>query len=129
MGPPPALKPTLDPELIDALPIELFFGQLPARLDVQKSGDVEAALAIELGPEPVRRVFVTVRRGVAEIAYDEPIPGTPTPVATLRVSAATWKRLALGLDSPLAAIAGGRLSIDGSGLDVKAFLDRFNRSL
>jgi len=132
-GEPERFRPVVDDALLAAIPVEVFFAAMAARLRLEEAGEVHEALAIELregGEEAeARRVWITVRRGVVEVAHGEALPGTPAPVAVVKTDAMTWKRLALQVESPAGAIAGGRLEIEGSALAVKGFLDRFDRGI
>ncbi len=115
-----------DDEALAPIPLELFFRTMATRLDA------DAALAVHESAQwrftdTGERFVVTIRRGVAEVVAGEPLPGTPAPVATLTTRSLTWKKLALKLENPAAALAGGELSVDGSWLDFLGFVRRFQR--
>lgn len=131
-GEPERIRPVVDDALLEAIPVEVFFAAMSTRLRLEGAAEVHEALAIELREgegEAARRVWITVRRGVVEVAHGEALPGTPTPLAVVKTDAMTWKKLALQVESPAGAIAGGRLEIEGSALAVKGFLDRFERGV
>ena len=73
------------------------------------------------------RFVVTVRQGVAELVAGEALPGGPPPLARVLTDGPTWRRLALGIDRPLVALAEGRLRIDGDPAGFVAFLSRFEQ--
>ncbi len=115
-----------DDEALAPIPLELFFRTMATRLDGAGSLDVHES-AVWRFSDTGERFVVTVRRGIAEIAAGEPLPGTPAPVATLTTDSLTWKKLALELENPALALASGKLSVDGSWLDFLAFVRRFQR--
>lgn len=123
-GPEPLPPPVLDEAMVASLPIETFFEALPARLFPEQAMDVTASVVVDLEGD---RWVITVRRGIAEVVRGTPLPGTPEPLATAKTTARTWKRIALGLDSPAGAVAGGDLDIEGGVLTFKGFMDRFRK--
>lgn len=124
-----AAKP-IDPELSDELlrevPVGLFFAAMPTRLKLELAGDVDECLKLEL-TDTGASLWISVRRGVVEVARGRPYPGTPEPFATLTTDSLTWKRIALQLDTAGGAVTSGRLKIDGPLGRVQAFFDRFDR--
>ncbi|MGH7856295.1 MAG: hypothetical protein ACREQY_03125, partial [Candidatus Binatia bacterium] len=76
-------------------------------------------------PEARQNFFVTVRRGVAELAEGEPLPGTPEPLAVAEVDPLAWRRIALDLESPARAVAAGRLKVSGDRIGFLRFTGRF----
>jgi alkyl sulfatase BDS1-like metallo-beta-lactamase superfamily hydrolase len=127
-GPETPHRPSVDDTLLRSIPIRVFFEAMPSRLKPEEAIDVVETLEVFVTDEN-QRYFLTVRRGVGELAIGTPLPGTPKPVATVETDALTWKRTALNLDSPAASIASGRLKVKGSVLDLKRFTDRFERGL
>lgn len=127
-GPAPTITPTLSDEFLREIPISLFFDAMPVRLKLELAGDVDETLRLNL-TDLDRSVWISVRRGVAEVAWDQPFPGTPEPFATLSTDSLTWKRIALRLDTAGAAVTGGRLQIDGPLGRVSEFFDRFDRGI
>jgi len=74
------------------------------------------------------RIFLTVRNGVAEVALNASIPGTPEPSAIVQVDSMTWKRVALGMESPLAALTSGRMKVEKL-MAFKTFMGRFRKGV
>lgn len=127
-GPTPIDPPPLSDEFLRSIPIELFFAAMPARLRLDAAGGVHETLLVELR-DLDRRAWVTLRHGVVEVAWDQPFPGTPEPIATLRTDAITWKRIALQLDTAGQAVLGGKLDVEGGLGEVQRFFDRFDRGV
>lgn len=127
-GEAPRVRARIDDALLAAIPVEVFFEAMPARLRLDEAAEVHESLAVRLTDIGLQ-VVITVRRGVVEVVYGEALPGTPSPVATMITDAFTWKRLALRLMTPAAALTGGALKIDGDALATRRFLDRFDRGL
>jgi len=122
----PLGTPTYGDAFLAGLPLDLVFSVLPAKLRPEEALDVHEAVVFHFGDVDETWV-VTVRRGVAEVVRGAPLPGTPEPVATVHTDAGTWRRLALDLEKPLAAIAAGRLRVDGDLLAFRRFMGRFER--
>lgn len=120
--------PAPDPALLDALPIANFFEVMATRLDPGLTKDVLESVRFDF-TDTGERFTVTIRHGIAEVIAGEPLPGTPDSLARVTTTTATWRRLATGLDSPLPAIAAGRLEIAGDSLGFRRFSERFVRGL
>jgi alkyl sulfatase BDS1-like metallo-beta-lactamase superfamily hydrolase len=101
---------------------------MTSRLIPTKSGGVFERLTLEF-TDSGRRFHITVRNGVAELKEGAPLPGSPEPVATLKLNEMTWRKLALKMQSPALAVASGDLKIDGSLTGLLAFLGRFDQEL
>jgi alkyl sulfatase BDS1-like metallo-beta-lactamase superfamily hydrolase len=127
-GPAATITPNLSDEFLREIPVALFFEAMPTRLKLEQAGEIDETLRLEL-EDLERSVWISVRRGVVEVAWDQPFPGTPEPFATLKTDSLTWKRIALRLDTAGAAVTGGRLQIDGPLGRVSEFFDRFDRGL
>ena len=127
-GPAATITPNLSDEFLREIPVALFFEAMPTRLKLEQAGEVEETLRLDLD-DLDRSVWISVRRGVVEVAWDQPFPGTPEPFATLTTDSLTWKRIALRLDTAGAAVTGGRLQIDGPLARVSEFFDRFDRGV
>jgi len=123
----PELVRRVDPAIADSLPVRAFFEQMPSRLIVARA-DVHESLEININ-EPPAQYVITIRHGVAELVHGGALPGTPTPIGKIDTDAATWKRLALGLEQPAIALATGKLKLEGDLIAIKRFLDRFSRAL
>jgi alkyl sulfatase BDS1-like metallo-beta-lactamase superfamily hydrolase len=126
-GPAQPDPPPLTDELLHEIPVELFFEAMPNRLKLELAGDVDECLKLVL-TDIERTLWISVRRGVVEVAWDHAFPGTPEPLGTLTTDSATWKRIALQLDTAGAAVLSGKLAIDGPLPKVQAFFDRFDRA-
>lgn len=125
-GPPEPVDPELSDEFLREIPVGLFFEAMPTRLKLELAGDVDECLKLEL-TDTGTSLWISVRRGVVEVARDRPFPGTPEPFATLTTDSLSWKRIALQLDTAGGAVTSGRLKIDGPLARVQAFFDRFDR--
>ena len=121
-----SIAPPLSDELLREIPVELFFEAMPNRLKLELAGEVDECLKLVL-TDIERTLWISVRRGVVEVAWDRAFPGTPEPLATLTTESLTWKRIALQLDTAGGAVISGKLSIDGPLPRVQAFFDRFDR--
>jgi alkyl sulfatase BDS1-like metallo-beta-lactamase superfamily hydrolase len=116
--------PKLDENVVANIPLEAIFTIMATRLDAQKAMDVHETVYYVF-PDEKRRFIVTVRRGIAEVVEGEPLPGTPEPVATLRVDALTYRQMAAKVMSPVAALASGKLKVEGSWFKFLVFNGRF----
>lgn len=117
-----SLKPKLDEGLLASVPLTVVFRRMAVALNVEDALDVHESLSFEF-PDLGQTVVLTIRRGVAEVAYGEPLPGTPAPVATVRVDSMLWKRITLKDISVPGALASGRLTVDGSWIAAARFLN------
>ncbi|MEZ4319954.1 MAG: alkyl sulfatase dimerization domain-containing protein [Myxococcota bacterium] len=123
----PLGEPILAEAFVEGLPIRQVLESTVARLRPGAALDVHESVVLAFTDhEPAT---LTVRRGVLEVVWGTPLPGTPAPLATATVSTRTWKDLALQRRSAAAALADGSLSIEGSALGFKAFMDRFQTGL
>jgi alkyl sulfatase BDS1-like metallo-beta-lactamase superfamily hydrolase len=120
-------EPQPDDALVEAIPLELIFEVLPARLIAERAADVHETVVFRLGDEAP--FVVTVRNLVVEVVRAEPLPGTPEPVATVTADASTWRRLVLRRTTPVAAVASGALQIEGNPVAFYRFMDRFRQGL
>ena len=121
---PPTLKPGQD--VAARVPLSVLFSQMAVRLEPEKAMDVHEAVRF-IFPDENNSYTVTVRRGLAEVVQGDPLPGTPDPVATLVTDTGTFRLMALRLLNPLAAIAGRKAEIRGSGLGFLQFMSRFRQ--
>ena len=115
--------------MLDSVPIGQFFAIMVTRLIPELATDTHECVRFEFS-DTSETFFVTVRRGVAEVvARDTPLPGTPTPLATVHTTTGVWRRLATDMTSPVATLASGELQIDGDSVGFQAFTNRFRRGL
>lgn len=120
--------PGLRDDFIDGIPTALLFEVMATRLRPDQALEVHETVRFILD-DTGETWQVTVRRGVAEVVAGEPLPGTPAPVATVRTTAATWRRVALGQEDPVSAVAARRIQLEGDSMALHRFLGRFDRSL
>lgn len=113
----------LDDPLLAALPISLFFELMPSRLRARSALDVNEAVRF-LFTDSGEELFVTVRRGIAEISAAA-LPSTPAPIASVSTPSLVWKKLATGRINALQAFEQG-LRVDGKVAFVR-FIDRFEK--
>lgn len=128
-GAPPVPPPRPDEVLLRDLPLRTFFqGMAPLVRPATPADPPEESVAFALTEEggAGARFTVTIRRGVAEVIEGPPLPGTPPPLATVKASGMTWRRLALRLSAPLGALVGGDLQVEGSLAGLRRFLARFD---
>lgn len=98
----------LDDVFVDQLPIGVIFEVMPSRLRPGAAANVHESITLVL--TDLETVFhLTVRRGVLEVIEGEALPGTPVASCVLTTTAATWKRMTLGVLSPLDALNDGAL--------------------
>ena len=115
----------LQPALVRAIPLEQIMRSLAVRLDPAKAAGVHECLVFAF-PDEKKRFHLTVRHGVCEVARDEPLPGTPEPVATITMDSQDYRKMALKIEGPLSLFARGRISVEGGWLDALSFLRRFS---
>lgn len=120
-------RPVPNPELVQAIPLDVIFEVMATRLVPERAVDVLESIRFELTDEAP--ATLTLRNGVLEVVRGEPLPGTPAPAATVHTSAATWRMLATDTMSPLDAIASGELRVEGEVAGLLRFLQRFRRGL
>lgn len=118
-------EPQVNARFLGDIPIEVFFDSVVARLIPESSMDVHQTVQFVF-PDLDVVLFLTIRRGVAEYRLDTPLPGTPEPLAVVRVDSLTWKRLALGLEGPTAAVLSGRLKVKSLGA-FQRFMNHFRQ--
>ncbi len=126
-GPAPVAKPKLDPRMVAQVPLESIFTVMPSKLKPGAAMDVHESLVFDF-PDVKQRYVVTVRNGVAEITQGDPLPGTPKPVGVVSLKANDYRQMIFGLVGPVSLYAKGKVDVEGSWLDVLAFLRRFETS-
>jgi alkyl sulfatase BDS1-like metallo-beta-lactamase superfamily hydrolase len=117
----PAGELKADLTLAHQLPLDKLFENMAVRLNPETSLDQEITahfIMIDTGTH----YTVTVRRGIAETR-----PGLHGEAdLVISVEEPLWKELALGLSSPVTALATGRLKVEGNKiLQLKEFFDLF----
>ena len=117
--------PVVNERFMAEIPIQVFFDSVVSRLMPETAMDVHESVQFVF-PDLDAVLYLTIRRGVAEYQMAAPLPGTPEPSAVATVDSLTWKRLALGLESPTAAVLGGRLKVIQLGSFLR-FMGRFRK--
>jgi alkyl sulfatase BDS1-like metallo-beta-lactamase superfamily hydrolase len=123
----PLPTPEINAGFLEMLPISTLFEGTTSRLMPEVSMDVHETILFEF-TDLDERIFLTVRNGVAEVALNASIPGTPEPSAIVQVDSMTWKRVALGMESPLAALTSGRMKVEKL-MAFKTFMGRFRKGV
>ena len=122
--------PSLDDAMVAAIPLDVIFSVMQTRLIPERAGGVHETVLFEIDEHGTQRpVYLTVRNRVAEVRRGAPLPDTPTPVATVRTSGETWRRIALGEATPAGALTRGELRVNGDPAALIRFMDRFERGL
>ncbi len=116
--------PEPDEPLVRSLPIDVFMDRWGSRLKMNDAQDVLETIVMAF-PDLKKKYYVTIRHGITEVVEGEPLPGTPSPVATVTVDSLTWKKLALKQENAAAAVASGKIQVQGSWLQFGNFLRRF----
>ncbi len=117
----------LDEEMVQSIPLDMIFSVMTSKLIPEKAMDVHETVHFVF-PDEDRKFIMTVRRGIAEVSVDRPMPGTPEPVATFIADAETYRRIAIQDMSPAKALAEGKLKVEGSWLGFIKFMGMFDRS-
>lgn len=115
--------PRVDEALAARIPLATIFNIMVTRLIPEKSDVLESAQFVF--PDENKKFVLTVRHGVAEVVEGDPLPGTPAPVATMTTDGMTYRKLALKLTNPAAALASGKIKIEGSYTGFLLFMSRF----
>lgn len=115
----------LDEGLVANIPLDAIFTIMATRLIGDKAMDVHETVYFVF-PDEKKRFIVTVRKGIAEVVEGEPLPGTPEPVATLVTDALTYRKMATKLMSPVAALASGKIKVQGSWIRFLKWNSRFD---
>lgn len=122
-------RPELSEDFVERIPLEQLFSVMALRLDPEGALEVHESVRWVFLDDEVPDVTVTIRRGVAEVRWGPPLPGTPEPVAVVETSARTWRQVALDVRTPADAVAAGDLGIEGSVPALLGFLSHFERGL
>ena len=98
--------------LIDGLPIDVFMRAMPPRLRAEEVLEVDWQAVFEF-TDLGRAWVMHVRRGVAEVRERPVEVAAEIPAALrLRTTTRTWKRIVVGQDHAVAAVARGELEGD-----------------
>lgn len=122
-GVPSLGRATLSEAFVEALPLEQLFEVMRARL-LAENADVHETVVVHFS-DLQRQVVLTIRHGVLEVRWGEPLPGTPEPLAVLSLDSRTWKAIALGERSREAAFLSGELGVTGDLVGLRRFMARF----
>ncbi len=112
------LQPT--PAVVHDTPLAAIFGAMAVKLDPVASAAIDRQTTFVF-PDTGEVYSVHVRRGVAEVQprrLDEPD-------LMVTVDSTVWKEIVAELRSPAAAIATGKLDVDGGVLELRRFLALF----
>jgi len=121
----PLPKPQLDDAFISMLPIETFFNTTVTRVIPAASIDIHESVQFHF-TDLDSTITLTIRHGIAEYTVGKPLPGTPEPVAVATTDSMTWKKLAIGMESPAAAVLSGGLKVKKLGA-FQTFMGRFQK--
>ncbi len=124
-GQPDNIPPVLDDGFLDNLPLSIFFQTMATRLLPAKSMDVQETVLFEF-TENGNKWLIQIRNGIAEVR-NNPTTIPATLDAHIQTDAKTWKKLALKMDNPVAALASGRLKVINGKVAFLKFIDRFDR--
>jgi alkyl sulfatase BDS1-like metallo-beta-lactamase superfamily hydrolase len=118
----------LPPEgLVVRIPLEHIFFILGSKLIPEKAMDVHEAMQFVFR-DVGRRFTITIRRGIAEVAEGDPLPGTPDPVAVLTFDSLDFRKMIFKMERPASLWAKGKITAEGSWVDALKFLGRFDTS-
>jgi len=116
------LASEIPPEVVQGFPIDSIMHSMPAKLKAEDCLDLQLRVGFEF-TDINQHYTVTVRRGVAEVVA-QALDNTQ---ARISVSSELWKRIVTQQSSPVASVASGALSIDGSISDLLSFLSLFEQ--
>jgi alkyl sulfatase BDS1-like metallo-beta-lactamase superfamily hydrolase len=117
----------LDESLVAKVPLEIIFSIMASRLIPEKAMDVHETVHFAF-PDENKRFIVTIRKGIVEVVEGEPLTGTPDPVAILTADAFTFRKMAMKMISPVAAVTSGKIKVQGSRLGFLVWFGRFDRN-
>jgi alkyl sulfatase BDS1-like metallo-beta-lactamase superfamily hydrolase len=106
------------------MPVDFVFSNMPPRLDTGKAVGVHESV-LYVFPDIGRQFTVTVRNGVAEVIEGQPLPSTLAPLATVVADSLTYKLIALKMLDIPAALAQGRIRVEGNLPALITFMGRF----
>jgi alkyl sulfatase BDS1-like metallo-beta-lactamase superfamily hydrolase len=106
--------------LVNSIPIGNFMASMPVRLDPEKSADIDMLVGFHF-PDVDESYTIHVRRGVAE--FQRSFPEEPN--VAISVDSEVWREIVVGFRNPAIAFASGDVQVQGSTLDLIAFLRLF----
>ncbi|MCW9035921.1 MAG: SCP2 sterol-binding domain-containing protein [Rhodospirillales bacterium] len=117
----PQLDTSKNPkEILHSFPMENMMAALPVNLRAEEALEENIVVAFKF-PDIKENYFVHLRRGVAEVQKRLPKKAD----ITVTVSSQVWKEILAQMRNPGAAYASGEIDIDGSLIDLVAFLKLF----
>ena len=123
-GPPSQPGSRLPVKTVVSMPVDFVFDNMAPRLDAGKAAGVYESV-LYIFPDIGRQFTVTVRNGVAEVIEGTPLPGTPAPLATLTADSLTYKLVVLKMLDLPAALAQGKIRVEGDLPALIMFMGRF----
>ncbi|MEE2829039.1 MAG: alkyl sulfatase dimerization domain-containing protein [Myxococcota bacterium] len=122
-----APTPSPNLELVDRMPVDLFFEIMQTRVVPSKTRGIEESVQFRFSDTGEQWVL-TLRNGILEVVSGEAIPGTPEPVAVVHTDTRTWRRLSTKRMNSVKALATGALKIERLPAFMR-FMGRFDTSL
>ncbi|MCR9214347.1 MAG: MBL fold metallo-hydrolase [Proteobacteria bacterium] len=114
-------NPAMIPDgMLASFPISQYMHAMRVSLDAEKSADVETTIGFDF-TDTGEKFGILVRKGVAEVVNEFP----ENPDATLRTETFVWKEILARRRNAAIAFASGDVEIDGSIIDMLAFLSLF----
>lgn len=117
--------PCPEDETILQIPVATFFEIMSLRLKTDCVMDKHESIVVYITDEK-QQYNVTIRHGVLEVDEGEPLPGMPKPGAVLVADGLTFRKMCLGVISPLGALTQGKLEIRGNKLTAQRFTTWFH---
>lgn len=121
-------SPNINERLMESVPLEHIFNIMTLRLDPERAMNIHETVVFDFTDEN-KRFIVTVRNGIAEVVQGKPLPGTPKPVATVKIDGLSYRRIAAGLDNPAAMLASGKLKVSGNMSKLMEFMTLFESGI
>lgn len=106
--------------MLAAFPIEQFMQAMRVSLDPEKAADVDTVIGFDF-TDTGEAFSIHVRKGIAEITKGFP----DKPDASIKTETFVWKEILAKRRNPAIAFASGDVEIDGSIIDMLAFLSLF----
>lgn len=111
---------TVPAAMLASFPISQYMNAMRVSLDAEKSADVETTIGFDF-TDTEEKFGIIVRKGVAEVITEFP----ENPDASLRTDTFVWKEILARRRNAAIAFASGDVEIEGSVLDMLAFLSLF----